>query len=244
MQTQDAPAEFLIKLWPWLEANKNRLIGALVAVLVIAGIWFYISSQREQREITAGQALTTLVANPSAAANSSEMAASLEQLAATYAGTGAGQRAQLQSAGALFEAGNYVDSQAQFQKYLEANPAGPFAATAQLGVASSLEAQNKPELAATAYERVLSLYPGSPLVIQAEFGLGRIAEQQNKFSDAISHYDKVVAGAMGGTLGQEATLRSTELKIKMAAAAPKPAMVPQTQAAPTTPSALPLTTKP
>jgi len=106
---------------------------------------------------------------------------------------------------------------------IEADPSGPFAATAQLGVAASLEAQNKPDLAAPAYQRVLSVFPGSPFVAQAEFGLGRIAEQQNKLSDAVSYYQKVTTETMGGTLGQEAALRASELKVKLAAAAPKPA---------------------
>ena len=33
MQTQDAPAEIIFKLWPWLEANKNRLIQVMVNIL-------------------------------------------------------------------------------------------------------------------------------------------------------------------------------------------------------------------
>jgi predicted negative regulator of RcsB-dependent stress response len=223
MQTQDAPAEFLFRLWPWLEANKNRLIGGLITIVIISGIVFFISSQREQREVAAGQALTSLLNTLPTAANGGQLATSLEQVAATYSGTAAGRRAQLQAAGALFEAGNYADAQAQFQKTIEADPSGPFAATAQLGVAASLEAQNKPDLAAPAYQRVLSVFPGSPFVAQAEFGLGRIAEQQNKLSDAVSYYQKVTTETMGGTLGQEAALRASELKVKLAAAAPKPA---------------------
>ncbi|HUC85834.1 MAG TPA: tetratricopeptide repeat protein [Candidatus Acidoferrales bacterium] len=244
MPTQDTPAELLIKLWPWLEANKNRLIGALVAVVVFGGILFFMSSERQQRDIAAGQALTALVDNPPAAINSSEMAASLERVAATYPGTGAGLRARLQAAGALFDSGNYADAQAQFQKYLDTDSTGPFAATAQLGVAACLEAENKLDQAANAYLRVLSAYPGSPFVTQAEFGLGRIAEEQHKFSDAVSYYDKVAAGTMGGTLGQEAALRSSELKLKMAAAVPKPAAAPQMQAAPKATATPPPATKP
>src|ERR1700733_3420258 len=114
MQTQDAPAEFLFKLWPWLEANKNRLIGALVAVIIFAGVMYFISSQREQKEIDAGQALTLLLESPGANASSGQMADAFSQLAAKYAGTAAGQRAQLQAAAAQFSAGSYADAQAQF----------------------------------------------------------------------------------------------------------------------------------
>jgi len=230
MQTQDAPAEFIFKLWPWLEANKNRMIGMLVAIILLSGIYYFISSQREQREIAAGQALTALVSDP-AASNPSQMAASLEKLASTYDGTGAGRRAQLQAAGVLFESGNYADAQVQFQKYVEATPTGPFAATAQIGVAACFEALNKPDLAASAYQKVLSSFPSSPYVSQAEFGLGRIAEQQGKLSEAAGYYGKVTATGAGGTLAQEAALRASEVKLKMAAAAPKSAAATQVESA-------------
>ena len=49
---------YLYKLWPWVEANKNRLIGAGI-IAVIAGfiISFYFWRQN-QNEIAAGEALT------------------------------------------------------------------------------------------------------------------------------------------------------------------------------------------
>jgi TolA-binding protein len=70
---------------------------------------------------------------------------------------------------------------------------------------------------------VLSSFPSSPYVSQAEFGLGRIAEQQGKLSEAAGYYGKVTATGAGGTLAQEAALRASEVKLKMAAAAPKAA---------------------
>src|SRR5665213_4071491 len=148
MQTQDAPAEFLFKLWPWLEANKNRLIVALVAIIVVAAILFFISSHRAQQEVDAGQALTMLQVSPPANANAGQTAAAFEQIATKYSGTAAGQRAQLQAAAAFFSAGSYADAQAQFQKFLDHDATSPLAAIAELGVAASLEAQNKLDAAA------------------------------------------------------------------------------------------------
>ncbi len=67
MQTQDAPAEIIFKLWPWLEANKNRLIGAAGGDPRHGwGICYFISSQQEQKEMDAGQALTLLLVSPNA----------------------------------------------------------------------------------------------------------------------------------------------------------------------------------
>ena len=238
MQTQDAHAEILFKLWPWLEANKNRLIGALVAVIVVMGVLYFISTQREQREVDAGQALTLLMVKPPASGQSAEAFA---QVASKYAGTAAGQRALLQAGAALFSAGKYADAQAQFQKFLDATTAGPLAATAQLGVAASLEAQNKTDVAVSAYQRVISLFAGTGSVPEAEFALGRIAEQQNKLTEAETHYENAARAAMGGSLAQEAAVRASQLKTKLAAAAPKPAaapaVTPKPAAAPVTPAA-------
>lgn len=232
MQTQDAPAEIIFKLWPWVEANKNRLIGGLVVILVGSFIAYYISSQRAQREIDAGQALTTLLVNPGTSRGGSQRAGDLEHLAATYAGTAAGQRAQLQAAAALFEDGNYTDAQAQFKKYLDANPTGPFADTAELGIAASLEAQNQIDPAAAAYQRVVSAFPGSSSLASAEFALGRIAERQNKLTDAMGHYENVVRASLGGSLRQEAMMHAADVKARIDAAAPKPTAKPQPEVAP------------
>ena len=225
MQTQDAPAEIIFKLWPWLEANKNRLIASGAGVLVLWGVYYFITSQRAQREVDAGQALTMLLVNPSANANSSQIAESFAKLAAQFPGTAAGQRAQLQAGAALFNDGKYSDAQTQFQKYLDAGSGAPLSATAQLGVAASLEAQNKPDLAIAAYQKIMSVYAGSSSVLPAEFALGRIAEQQNKLTEAVSHYEKVARAGLGGSLAQEAAMRASEIKTKLAASAPKPVAV-------------------
>ncbi|MEI8288508.1 MAG: tetratricopeptide repeat protein [Verrucomicrobiota bacterium] len=179
MQTKDAPAEILIQIWPWLEANKNRLIAVVAALLALWGIYFFVNTRHEQNEIAAGQALTQLLVAPAAGANAGQMADAFAQLAVKYPGTAAGLRAQLQAATAMFSAGRYADAQAQFKKVLAAAPAGALAATAQLGVATSLEAQNKPE-AAAAYQQVVSQFPGSAAAESARQSLSRIQKPATK----------------------------------------------------------------
>ncbi len=246
MQTQDAPAEIIFKLWPWLEANKKPLIGGLVGIMVVSGILYFVSAQKAQNEVDAGQALTLLMLDPTANTNSSAQVGGFEQLAAKYSGTAAGKRAQLQAAAALFSAGQYPDAQAQFEKYLDANAGDSLAATAQLGLAASLEAQNKLDLATAGYQKVVSVYASSSAVAQAEFALGRIAEQQNKLTDAMSFYQKIIAGGARDTLTQEAQMRATDLQVKIAAAAPKPAavMAPATNLLKPAITTLPAATKP
>jgi predicted negative regulator of RcsB-dependent stress response len=222
MQTQDTPAEFLFRLWPKLEQNKKPIIGGAVAILLLAAIAYFISAQHAQKEIDAGEAVSAVIVNSAASSNPSQTASSMEVLAAKYSGTAAGARAEVQAAGALFEAGNYADAQTQFQKYLDDNASGPLAATAQLGVAASLEAQNKIDQAVAAYQKVISGYAASSCVGPAEYALARICEQQNKLSEAMTHYENVIRSTLPGTLNNEAKSRAYELQAKVAASSPKP----------------------
>lgn len=216
MQTQDAPAEFIFKLWPWFEANQKRIAIAVGAVAAALAVYFFISAQKAQNEITAGQELTQLMMSSGGSADA------LAKLAEKYPGTSASQRALLQGAATLFSAGRYADAEKQFQKFLAANAAGTFAATAQLGLAASLEAQGKAKDAAVAYQKAASGFAGSPSVLPAEFALGRIAEQQGQLGVAVNHYETAARAGQGSSLASEASFRATELKAKLAATA-KPA---------------------
>ena len=97
MQTQDAPAEIIFKLWPWLEANQKRLITAAAAIAAVAAIYYFITERHAQREVDAGRALTQLLMTPPANAAPAQLAAVYAQLAANYSGTTAGIRARLQA---------------------------------------------------------------------------------------------------------------------------------------------------
>lgn len=159
MQTQDASSELLFKLWPWLEANKKGiLIGVVVAGLAVAGV-SYLSAQRGQTETAAGEELTKLMFSSTPGTTSPQLADGFAKIAAKYPGTAAAERAQLQAGAALFSAGQYAEAQTQFQKFINAeNSGGDLAATAQLGIATCLEALGKPE-AIAAYQKVVAAYP-------------------------------------------------------------------------------------
>ncbi|HEY4417076.1 MAG TPA: tetratricopeptide repeat protein [Verrucomicrobiae bacterium] len=242
MQTQDPSADILFKLWPWLEANKTRLIGGAAAIVVLVGVYSFISWQRQAKEMAAGQALTQLISMPAANTSPSQLSTALTQLAVKYSGTAAAQRAQLQAAAVLFEAGNYPEAQAQFQKFLDATPSGQFAATAILGVAASLEAQNKLDLATAAYQKVTASFAGSPAELQADFALGRLAEQAGKLAEAANFYENAArAGRAGGSVAEEAFGRANEIRAKLAAT-PK-ISTPASTPAPTTTNLIPVLKK-
>jgi predicted negative regulator of RcsB-dependent stress response len=218
METQDVSTELLVKFWPWFEANKNRLIGG-VAIVVLAGlIYSFIVWHRGQNEINAGEAMTQFLFSPSIISlTPNQQADGLVKLADQYSGTETAKRALLQAGSTLFMAGDYPGAQTQFQKLVDTY-AGPLSGIAQLGVATSLDAQGKTDQAQTAYLKVTSSYNGSPADMRAEFALGRMSEQQGKLQEAESYYESAArAGQLGGTLAQEAEGRAYQIKMQLAA---------------------------
>ena len=218
MQVQDSTTLFLLKLWPWVESNKNRLIaGTVVAIFATAVIWFWVC-RSESNEIAAGQALTKVVLSASA-----PPADAFLKIAKDQSGTAAAQRALLQGAAAYFGAGKYTEAQAQFQKYLDAHPDGEFSGHALLGLAASIDAQGKADLAVGAYQKVISGSSDVTIVSDAKFGMARIKESKGQINDALALYVEV-ANANGNTsLGSEAAMRTMELRSKLPAPAPTPA---------------------
>jgi TolA-binding protein len=221
MQAQDATTIYLFKLWNWVEANRNRVIGGAVVVAAAAFVLWFMVSQREAKEVAAGQALTQ-----AAFSGGYQMADAYAKVAAQYPGTTAGQRALLLNAAALFEAGKFSDAQAQFQKFLDAHPDSEFSSQALLGVATSLDAQGKTDLASGAYQRVINNSSDIAAVSAARFGLARIEESQGKLNDALALYQDVARANPSSVLGSEATMHLIELRNKMPAPAPAPVIAP------------------
>ena len=220
METQDASAEFLIKFWPWLEANRQRLIISGVAAVAILFIWYFIATQREQRAVAAGQAFAlaqiNLPQNPSA----QQVADTYLKIATDYAGTLTAERAQLQAASVLFSAGRYDDALAQFQKLPANNSDSLLVPAAHLGAGASLEAAGKLDAAVTEYRAVVSGYPNAAETLPAKFALGRVLEAQGKLADAASYYQEVAHSQLGGSLAQEAAQHAAQIQAKLAAIKP------------------------
>jgi len=133
--------------------------------------------------------------------------------------TAAAQRAQLQGAADLFTAGSYADAQTQFQKFADEYPNSPLTATAELGLASTLEALGKNDAALDAYKKTIENYSDLPAQMSAKFSAARIYEQQGKAADAIRYYEEVSRSGSGSTLGQQAMLKAVELKATLPAPA-------------------------
>lgn len=218
MSTQDDASVFLLKLWPRIEANKNRIIIGAVIIAIAIGVGWIFAVQQQQKAVEAGEQLTQLTLTPNIKPDA------YLKFAGDYSGTRAGERALLSGASGLFDAGRFADAQVQFQKFLDEYPDSSFSASAALGVASSLSAQNKTDLAAKAYQQVLKNYSDAVAMNGAKMGLGKIAEAQGQYQNALGYYQDVAQQSPISSMRQEAALRLVDLKNKMPApGAPAPA---------------------
>jgi predicted negative regulator of RcsB-dependent stress response len=220
MQAQDTSGLFFFKLWAWIEANKNRVFIGAGIIIAITFIFSFIAWERGQNEIAAGNALTRLAVSVQPSTTASQLADMYLRVASDHPGTLAAQRAQLQGAATLFAAVDFAGAQTQFQKFLDTYSHSSFSASASLGVAASLDAQGKSDLAATAYQQVINNFSDSAAVISAKFALARIDEQQGKLNEALNYYQDITRVGANTSLAMESGIRASEIKTKLAAAKP------------------------
>jgi predicted negative regulator of RcsB-dependent stress response len=215
MDTRELTAsDYLFKLWPWIEANLKRIAYAVGAAAVLVFLFLYHSYSQKQKEAAAGLALTQAMVSNSA----NPSAETYLKIAGAYPGTVAAQRAQLEGAAALFHSGKFPEAQTQFQAFINANPDGSFTPTALLGVAASLEAQGKNDLAIPAYQKAASLSAGPTVGANAKFAMARVYAAQGKTAESLKLYEEVARTYPNSTLGNDAGLRAMELKTQSSAA--------------------------
>ncbi len=233
MEAQEATTDYVFNLWSWFETNAKRLAyGAALLVIAIFVFSFY-SYRQNKKEVDAGEALT----QAGMANTGGQLADACLKVAADYAGTSAGQIALLQGATALFAVDRFADSQVQFQKFLNAYPDNSLAPQAALGVAASLDAQGKTDLAISAYQKAISLTSEGNVVAAAKFALARIDEAQGKSAEADKLYTELARAYPNSAINSEAGLRDAELKTKSPATAsvsPAPAATAPATVAPFT----------
>jgi TolA-binding protein len=219
MQSQEASAEeILFKIWPWVEANLKRIAFAAGVIVIAVFVFLFNSYRQNEKEVVAGEALTQ--ANMSV--NGEQPVDAGLKIAAEYPGTVAGQRALLQGATVLFTSGKYADAQTEFQKFLDTYPDSFFMPQATLGVAASLDALGKTDLAVTAYQRAAGLTTDANVTVAAKFSLARIEETQGKLAEAAKLFGEISRTYGSTSLGSEAAARAMALSARL----PKPAETP------------------
>ena len=213
MDSDVAHVAAFFKFWAWVETNRKNVawVAGILAVVILA-VWFYVWKQGE-REVVASEALTNLRPAPTATGAPGVITADAYlRVANDYPTTGAGARAVLQAAAALFTEGKYADAKVQFDRFLREYPENPLRGQALLGGAACLGAQGKTAEAAAAYDDLIKRHPADSVVPRAKFALARLYEAQNRTADAYKYYEELSRTEVYSSVGAEAEIRLQELR--------------------------------
>lgn len=223
MQSNVAELPLTHKLWAWFETNRKPvLVGTAVAAVLGLIIWVMIW-QQQQKQVSAGVALSDVAAmQMSGATPRTEVAAAYLKVAGDYRGSSAGARALLLAAGSLFVENKFSDAQVQFEKFTREYRDSPFMGEALLGAAACLDAEGKTEAAISAYKNLIDRHPSDLVVPQAKFSLARLYEAQNQPELAKDLFQDVERANPYSSLGSEAGMRLEELIAKYPKLAPAP----------------------
>ncbi len=193
----------------WFELNRSRIIAGAGVVVVGVLVFLFIRWQHDQNESAASSALSAVLNGSGNAAQPS--GAALLAVADAHSGTQAAERARLLAAGRLYVEGKYADAHTQFDKFTVDYPESPLFNTALLGLASSLDSQNKTNEALAAYQRLISTAPNDPIAARARLSKARIHEALNQAATAVALYDEISRSQTAGDLGQEAAILRARL---------------------------------
>ncbi|MBI3853695.1 MAG: tetratricopeptide repeat protein [Verrucomicrobia bacterium] len=205
----------------WLDANKRRLIVAVVILAVAGLVTAFMIWRGNQRELEANEALSNVQPGRTSSRQIEVVPSEAYlKVAMEFNGTSAGARALLLGAVSLFVEGKAAEAQAQFTKFQPEYPDNPLLPEAIMGIAACLEAQGKSAEAITKYQEVISRFPRDHTVGQAKLALALIYENQNKPEQAQKLYAELTQGTAYSSSGAEAGMRLEELLLKHPGLAP------------------------
>jgi tetratricopeptide (TPR) repeat protein len=215
MEQNIAESNLLLNAWVWFDKNRKPVLFGVVAVAVAGVVASTMVWSRNQKELSAGEALSQALLAQVSSGGRTDAAAGLLRVASSYAGTSAGAQALLLGAGALFASGKHAEAQAPFEQFVRGYVSSPLMPQAKLGVAACLAAQGKTEEATRAYKDLLDRYPSANTAPQAQFALAGIYESQGKLDDAFNLFEQIARADPNGALGSEAGMRAEELRLKL-----------------------------
>jgi predicted negative regulator of RcsB-dependent stress response len=223
MQTEAVDLPVSHKMWAWFETNKKQAGWAALAIIVVSCIVVYVVYQRDQKQVDAGEALSSVTIPQVTGLRQGDVTPAYMKVASEYPKSPAGLQALLLAAADLFEKGKYAEAQQQFERIVREHRESPLLSEAMLGVAASLDAQGKTAEATTAYKNLVDRQPNAVVAPQARFALARLYEASGKFTEARGLFEEVERSNPYGSLGSEAGIRLEELKSKHPEAFPAPA---------------------
>jgi predicted negative regulator of RcsB-dependent stress response len=211
MQSETTDSTRLYELLAWLELNRKRVILAACGVLTVIVLFYIFAWYREQHELQASHALLSLRTPRRGSAEPKTPApAEFLKVASDFGSTDAAQHATLLAAGAFFAEGKYAEAQSRFQSFLDRNSSSPLASIAALGVATCLDALDRPD-AAAAYQSVIDRFAEEAAAVQARLALAALYESQNRPEKALQIYDELGRQTGTGSGAIEASTRRERL---------------------------------
>jgi tetratricopeptide (TPR) repeat protein len=229
------------RLYAWFETNRKQVIWGVGIVAGLVVIILFFNWNKTQQEINASEALSDISAGQVGNPGARPAPQAYLKVAANYPKSGAGARALLLAAGALYVEGKFPEAKSQFERFSREHHDSPFMGQALLGIAACWDAQGKTNEAVTAYKNLVDHHPGESVIPQAKFALARIYEDQGKAEQARVYYEELNRTEPYSSVGSEAGMRLEELLAKNPSLVPKPASTPMANPIPPTTSSIPLT---
>lgn len=196
--------------------QKNFLtVIAGVAVLVVAvllGIYFGQSRTHGRQEASQ---MFFRAASLYTKGTYTEAITALDELVARHAGSTEGRAAHYLAGASHLALGEHDAAIERFRRYLEVDRHGPYAASAEAGLALAMEGRAEYAQAAEQYRKVRTTAPkGDPVASQAAFGEARCLEKLGQMGAAIEVLQALVNG--GDTaVRQEAETRIAVYRARM-----------------------------
>src|SRR3954452_22611657 len=116
MQTEAVDLPVSHKMWAWFETNKKQAGWAALAIIVVSCIVVYVVYQRDQKQVDAGEALSSVTIPQVTGLRQGDVTPAYMKVASEYPKSPAGLQALLLAAADLFEKGKYAEAQQQFER--------------------------------------------------------------------------------------------------------------------------------
>lgn len=228
MSSDTTESTLMYDFLAWLEVNKKRLAVGGIAIFVVGFAVSLVLYVRNDKEIRANDALLKLGLPQASDRTPSVPASGYLKVAAEFAGTHAGARAQLLAAIGLFSENRYAEALAQFKKFKDDYPNDPAATEATLGMAACEEAQGNLDEALKTYQLLAS--GATAESAQAKLGAARLLEAKNQPEQALKFYSEITQAGARSVWGAQARDLREQLLLKYprlaSAAAPSTAISP------------------
>ena len=192
---ENDPTVALYDFFGWLHAKQKQVLAGAVVVVVVAAIVSIVMWNSSQKEASANQALFAVpslldMASPGDPSSTKALLA----ISQDDSGTSAGTAAQLLAARELFLGGKYAEAQQEFSRFVASHPGHPLLPQANVGLAASLEAQNKIGDAVQQYKKISALYSTDRnIILPVKLTLGRLSEAENKPDQAVNYYKELAS---------------------------------------------------